>query len=36
LNLRKTISMDLNPSWEANNHSPTQEFPNILHNLEVH
>jgi hypothetical protein len=36
LNLRKTDTMDLNPSWVANSHSATQEFPNILHNLEVH
>jgi hypothetical protein len=36
LNLRKSNSMDLSPSWEANSHSVTHEFPNILHNLQVH
>jgi hypothetical protein len=28
--------MKLNPSWEAANHLPTQEFPNILGNPKVH
>jgi hypothetical protein len=32
---QNTNSMKLNPSWEADNWAPTQEFDSILRNLKV-
>jgi len=32
----QTNSMEQSPSWEANNHSASQEIPWLFRNLKVH